>query len=104
MVLSLVVTTPLITLVMDGHLLTLCFGNVCFDMLKSIGFGETFFKFETMSKDSLGLRFYWLLSQHWVARVSQCWDLYASPDCTIQLFFSWSFSSLFQHVDLVTTS
>ena len=36
--------------------------------------------------------------------LSKCWDPYVSPGCTIQLVFFCSFSALFQHVDLVTTS
>ena len=36
--------------------------------------------------------------------LSKCWDPYVSPGCMIQLVFFCSFSALFQHVDLVTTS
>ena len=36
--------------------------------------------------------------------ISKCWEPYVSSDCTIQFVFFWGLSSLFQHVDLVTTS
>ena len=46
------------------------------------------------SSHSTGLKIY----------LSKCWDPYVSPGCTIRLVFFCSFSVLFQHVDLLTTS
>ena len=44
------------------------------------------------------------LSTEFQVCFSKCWDPYVSPDCMIRLVFFWGFSSLFQDVDLVTTS
>ena len=44
------------------------------------------------------------LSTEFQVYLSKCWDACVSPGCTIQLVFFCSFSALFQHVDLVTTS
>ena len=35
--------------------------------------------------------------------LAKCWDPYVSPGCTIQVVFFCTFSTLFQHVDLVNT-
>ena len=44
------------------------------------------------------------LSTGFQVYLCKCWDPYVSPGCTIRLVFFCSFSALFQHVDLVTTS
>ena len=44
------------------------------------------------------------LSTGFQVYLSKCWDPYVSPGCMIRLVFFCSFSALFQHVDLVTTS
>ena len=36
--------------------------------------------------------------------LAKCWDPYVSPGCMIRVVFFCSFSTLFQHVDLVNTS
>ena len=36
--------------------------------------------------------------------LSKCWDPYVTLGCTIRLVFFCGLSTLFQHVDLVTTS
>ena len=44
------------------------------------------------------------LSTGFQVYLSNCWDPYVSPGCTIRLVFFCSFSAFFQHFDLVTTS
>ena len=44
------------------------------------------------------------LSTGFQVYLCKCWDPYVSPGCTVRLVFFWGLSSLFQHVDLVTTS
>ena len=44
------------------------------------------------------------LSTGFQVYLSKCLDPYVSPGCTIRFLFFCSFSALFQHVDLVTTS
>ena len=44
------------------------------------------------------------LSTGFQVYLSKCWDPYVNPGCTIRLVFFCGLSSLFQYVDLVTTS
>ena len=103
------------------------FWKVCFDMLKSIGFGNLVRLFSSLRQsDRVYLRwFVWysvrrLFKMKPLKRsvktrygfslacllllVSKCWDPYVSPGCTIELVFFLGLSSLFHHVDLVTIS
>ena len=132
LVFSLGVTTPLIIPVM-GISLPCILGKECFDMLKSIRFGG-FVKLFSSSRRSDRVYLGWcmwdsvwrLFTMHASRRsvkahysfgsiasslstgfqvyLSKCWDPCVSPGCTIRLVFFCSFSALFQHVDLGTTS
>ena len=44
------------------------------------------------------------LSTGFQVYLSKCWDPYVSPGCTMRLVFLCGLSTLFQHVDLATTS
>ena len=103
------------------------FGKVCFDMLKSIGFGNLVRLFSSLRqsdrvylswfvwysvrrlfkmqplKRSVKTRYGFGLAPL-LALGSKCWDPYVSPGCTIELIFLWGLSSLVHHVDLVSIS
>ena len=109
------------------------FGKVCFDMLKSIGFGNLVRLFSSLRQsDRVYLSwFVWysvrrLFKMQPLKRsvktrygfglaallalgsiqvyISNCWHPYVSPGWMIELVFFWGLSSLFHHVILVTIS
>ena len=132
LVLSLGATTPLITPVIAISLLCI-FGKECFDMLKSIGFGNLVSIFSSSRRSDgiylgrfvrglIGILFKMqalrsLVKAHWdfvsisfflstgfQVYLSKSWDAYLSPGCATRLALFCGFSALFQHVDLATTS
>ena len=130
--LSLGMTTPLIAPVMDISWPCIL-GKECFDMLKSIGFGDLvrllsssrrsdrvylgwfvrdlLWRLFRMQASRRSVKVHWSfhsigssLSTGFQVYLSKCWDPYVSPGWTIRLVFFCSFSAMFQHVHLVTTS